>query len=97
MTYAYDAAEFLETEEERAQYLKSELESGDDKYIREAVINIMNSRMVSDLVDMTGLSRSSVCRVLNGEDAPPHDDLKKIARAFGYDKIPARESEKASL
>ena len=61
-TRAYDAAEYLETEDDMAAYLQAALEEADPALVIHALGNIARARGMSQIARQTGLGRESLYR-----------------------------------
>jgi probable addiction module antidote protein len=85
MTRPFDAANYLNSEEEMAQYLSVVLEDGDTSLLAAALGDIARARGMTQLARDTGLSRESLYKSLSGERAPNADTLFKVIRALGYE------------
>lgn len=83
-TRPFDAANYLETEDDIAEYLRFILESGDIVLLGAALGDIARARGMSQLARDTGLSRESLYKSLSGERAPSSDTLLKVIKALGF-------------
>jgi probable addiction module antidote protein len=83
-TRPFDAANYLETEDDIAEYLHFILESGDIVLLGAALGDIARARGMSQLARDTGLSRESLYKSLSGERAPSSDTLLKVIKALGF-------------
>jgi probable addiction module antidote protein len=66
-TKAWDAAEFLETEEDMAAYLEAAFEEGDTSLIAAALGDIANAKGMPQIAKETGLGRESLYKALSPE------------------------------
>lgn len=83
-TRVFDAANYLHTEEDMAQYLSIVMEDGDPALLAAALGDIARARGMSQLARDTGLSRESLYKSLSGERAPSSDTLFKVMKALGF-------------
>lgn len=83
-TRVFDAANYLHTEEDVAQYLGIVMEDGDPALLAAALGDIARARGMSQLARDTGLSRESLYKSLSGERAPSSDTLFKVMKALGF-------------
>lgn len=81
----YDSADYLQSEEDIAEYLAAVLEeAGDDPaYIARAMGVIARARNISQLARETDMSREGLTRALSGEGNPTMATLGKVAKALG--------------
>ena len=84
-TRAFDAANYLDTEEDIAEYLRQVLVDNDPIELAAALGDIARARGMSKLAADTGLSRESLYKSLSGERAPSSDTLFKVIRGLGFE------------
>lgn len=84
-TRTFDAANYLTSEEEMAEYLSVVIEEGDSMLLAAALGDIAKARGMTQLARDTGLSRESLYKSLSGERAPSSDTLFKVIRALGFE------------
>ncbi|MGA2064758.1 MAG: addiction module antidote protein [Thermoguttaceae bacterium] len=82
-TRPYDAAEYLETEEDVAAYLQAALEQGDAALVVHALGNIARARGISQIARATGLRRESLCKAFSPEGKPEFATVLKVVEALG--------------
>jgi len=82
-TKPYDAAEYLQTEEDMAAYLQAALEEGDPALIIHALGNIARARGMSQIARETGLRRESLYKALSPEGNPEFATILKVVQALG--------------
>ena len=82
-TRPFDAANYLNDEEDVAAYLAAVMEEGDPALLAGALGDIARARGMTQLAKDTGLSRESLYRSLSGERAPSSDTLFKVLKAMG--------------
>ncbi|WP_313054966.1 addiction module antidote protein [Pseudomonas lopnurensis] len=80
----FDAAHYLNSEEEIAAYLDVVLEDNDPALPAVALGDIARARGMSELARKTGLSRESLYKSLSGERVPSTETLLKLIHALGF-------------
>lgn len=81
---AYDAAEFLETDEEIVAYLNAALEDGDPALLCAALGDIARARGMSQLAKDTGITRDGLYKALSPVGNPSFSTVQKVVNALGY-------------
>ena len=81
---AFDAADYLSSEEDMQAYLQVALEDGDPKLLAAALGDIATARGMAQLAADTGLSRESLYKSLSGERAPSSETLFKVMKSLGF-------------
>lgn len=81
----WDAADYLDTEEDMALYLDACLEEdpGDGSLIRAALGDIARARGMTQLAHDTGLTREGLYKALSTEGNPAFSTIFKVIRALG--------------
>jgi probable addiction module antidote protein len=82
-TRPFDAAHYLNNEEDVAEYMRQVLADGDPVLLGAALGDIARARGMSQLARDTGLSRESLYKSLSGERAPSTDTVFKVMKALG--------------
>lgn len=83
-TRPFDMANYLNREEEIAEYLRQVLEDNDPAELASALGDIARARGMTQLARDTGLSRESLYKSLSGERAPSSETLFKVIHAMGF-------------
>jgi len=83
-TRPFDVANYLNDEEDIAEYMRQVLEDGDPAELGAALGAIARARGMTDLARDTGLSREGLYKSLSGERAPSTDTLFKVLKALGF-------------
>jgi probable addiction module antidote protein len=83
-TRPFDAANYLNTEEDAAAYLDAAMADGDPALLAAALGDIARARGMTQLAKDTGLSRESLYKSLSGERAPSSETLFKVIHAMGF-------------
>ena len=83
ITRSWDAAEYLETEEDMAAYLEAALEEGDPALIAAALGDISRAKGMTQIARETGLGRESLYKALSPEGNPEFATILKVINALG--------------
>jgi probable addiction module antidote protein/putative addiction module killer protein len=83
-TKPFDAAEYLETEEDIVGYLKEVFEEGDPALIASALGTVARARGISSIAKETGLTRETLYRALSPEGNPTLSTLAAVTKALGF-------------
>jgi len=80
----WDAADYLETEEDMALYLDACLEedTGDGSLVRAALNDIARARGMTQLARDTGLTREGLYRALSASGNPEFSTVFKVIKAL---------------
>lgn len=81
----WDAADYLETEEDMALYFQACVEDdpGDGSLIRAALGDIARARGMTQLAKDTGLAREGLYKALSAEGNPEFSTIMKVVKALG--------------
>lgn len=82
-TRPYDAAEYLETEEDMAAYLEAALEEGDPALVIHALGVIARARGMAQIARDSGFRRESLYKALSAEGNPEFATVLKVVKALG--------------
>ena len=80
----YDAAEFLESDEEIIAYLNAGLEDGDPALVSAALGDIARARGMTKLANETGITRDGLYKALSPSGNPSFGTVLKVLNALGY-------------
>ena len=80
----YDAAEFLESDEEIIAYLNAALEDGDPALVSAALGDIARARGMTKLANETGITRDGLYKALSPIGNPSFGTVLKVLNALGY-------------
>jgi probable addiction module antidote protein len=83
-TAAYDAAEFLDTDEDIVAYLNAALEDGDPSLVSAALGDVARARGMTQLAHETGITRDGLYKALSPSGNPSFATVQKVIRALGY-------------
>jgi probable addiction module antidote protein len=84
-TTAFDAADYLDSEEMRLAYLKEAFETRDTEYIARAIGTVAKSRGMTAIAEATGLSRESLYRALGTKPNPEFSTVIKVLDSLGME------------
>ncbi|ALN75655.1 MULTISPECIES: addiction module antidote protein [unclassified Aureimonas] len=79
----YDAADVLETPEDRASYLSAALEDGNPVIIRKALQAVARSIGMKAVAEAAEVSRESLYRSLGEKGNPEFSTVLKVMKAMG--------------
>jgi len=79
----YDAAEYLESEEEMAAYLEAALQENDAGLIAAAIGDIARAKGMTQISKETGLGRESLYKALSPDGNPELSTILKVVKAIG--------------
>ncbi len=81
----FDAADYLETEDDIVMFLDAVMEEGGDDpaYVTRALGAVARARNISQLARDTGMSREGIYKALSDEGNPSFATIAKIASALG--------------
>ncbi len=82
-TRAWDVADHLETDEDRAAYLEAALEDGDPGLIFAALGDIARAKGMSTIARTTGLRRESLYKALSPDGNPEFATVLKVVKTLG--------------
>lgn len=82
-TTPWDSAEYLETEEDMANYLDACMEEGDPALITRALGVIARAKGMTQIARETGLGRESLYKALSPEGNPEFATVLKVIKALG--------------
>ena len=80
---AFDAADYLDSEETIAAYLSTALMDEDPDLFLAAVKDVARARGMAQLAKDTGLGRESLYKALAPGARPRYDTILKVIRALG--------------
>ena len=80
---AWDASEYLETEEDIAAYLNAVVEEGDPALLQAALGDVAKARGMTSVARDAGVSRESLYKSLSASGNPSFHTVSKVSRALG--------------
>ena len=82
-TTPFDPADFLDTKESQIELLADAVESGDSRYIANALGTIARARGMAKVAQETGLTRQALYRSLSRTGDPRLTTLLSVAKSLG--------------
>ncbi|MCX5810000.1 MAG: putative addiction module antidote protein [Proteobacteria bacterium] len=82
-TIPWDAAEYLKTEEDMANYLEAVLEDSDPALLSAALGDIARAKGMTQIARETGLGRESLYKALSSDGNPAFSTVLKVVKALG--------------
>jgi len=83
-TSRWDAAEFLESQEDIDAYLRVAFETGDPKQITKALGNAARAKGMKEVADKTGLAREHLYTSFSENGNPTLQTLNALMDSLGY-------------
>lgn len=78
----FDAADYLDSPQAIADYLSEAFDTGDDRFIAQALGTVARAKGMADVARNTGLSRESLYRSLSSEGRPELGTAMKVLDSF---------------
>jgi len=90
---AFDAADYLNTDEIIAEYLSAALEDPNPEVFLMAVADVAKAKGMGRIAGITGLGRESLYKAFAPGAKPRYDTVLKVLRALGIQlhAVPAAE------
>ena len=82
-TTPFDPADFLDTRESQIELLADAIDSGDSRYIANALGTIARARGMARVAKETGLTRQALYRSLSKTGDPRLTTLLRVAKSLG--------------
>lgn len=82
-TTAFDAADYLDSEEMIAEYLNQALASGDTDLLLAAIGDVARARGMAQVARDSGLGRESLYKALTAGAKPRFETVYKVLHALG--------------
>ena len=79
----FDAAEYLETDADRLQYITEALETGDSAFIARALGTVARSKGIGALAGQTGIHRDTLYKSLSADGNPTLKTTLAVMGALG--------------
>jgi probable addiction module antidote protein len=79
----WDAAQYLETEEDMAAYLEAVLEENDSALVAAALGDIARAKGMTQIARKAGLGRESLYKALSPDGNPEFSTVLKVVSALG--------------
>jgi probable addiction module antidote protein len=82
-TTPWDAAEYLNSDDDIVNYLDAVFDDGDPALIAAALGDVARAKGMSQIAQAAGLGRESLYKALSGEGNPEFATVLKVVRALG--------------
>ena len=82
-TTRFDAADYLDTEEQQAAYITAALETGDADFVRDALGIVARTRGMAHIAEKAHLNRESLYKALGEKGNPEFGTVMRVVRAMG--------------
>src|SRR5258708_78794 len=82
-TIPWDAAEYLKTDADIADYLEAAFEDGDPALVAAALGDVARAKGMSQIAQTAGLGRESLYKALSPEGNPEFATVLKVIHALG--------------
>jgi probable addiction module antidote protein len=82
-TKIWDAAQYLETEEDMAAYLEAALDENDPALVAAALGDIARAKGMTQIARKAGLGRESLYKALSPDGNPEFSTVLKVVSALG--------------
>ena len=82
-TRPFDMVNYLNSDEDIAEYLLQALEEGDAALLAAALGDVARARNMAQLARDTGLTREGLYKALSGEGNPSLSTVMKVLKAMG--------------
>ncbi len=79
----FDAAEYLETDEDIAAFLEAAFEGDDPKHIAEALGVVARAKGMTEIASKAGITREALYKSLSDKGDPKLSTLLGVFRALG--------------
>lgn len=79
----FDMAQYLETNEDVAEYLRQVLEDGDPGELAAALGHIAKARGMTEIAKASGIKREALYKALRPHAQPRLDTIQRVCRALG--------------
>jgi probable addiction module antidote protein len=81
----FDAANYLETEEDILYYLEAAMEGNDAKHIASALGDVARSKGMTEIAKKAGLGRQALYNALSENGNPTLETLISVLKALGLE------------
>ncbi|PLW74805.1 addiction module antidote protein [Cohaesibacter celericrescens] len=88
----FDAADFLQSDEEIEIFLEDAFESGDAKYIARSIGVVARAKGMTTIANSTGLAREQLYKSFSEEGNPTLASTLAVMKAIGFDITGKRHS-----
>lgn len=91
-TRPFDAAAYLETEEDILYYLEAAMEGNDPKHIASALGDVARSKGMSKIAKKSGVGRQALYNALSDNGNPTLETLTAVLDALGLQLTVAKRA-----
>ena len=84
-TRPFDAASYLETEEDILYYLEAAMEGNDPRHIASALGDVARSKGMTEIAKKAGLGRQALYKALSEDGNPTLETLLAVLNALGLE------------
>lgn len=79
----FDAAEYLDSPEARAEYLRAAMETEDMPFILDAIGVLARAKGMSQVAEEAGVGRASLYKTLRADSNPEFGTVLRVMHALG--------------
>ncbi len=79
----FDMADYLQTDEDVAQYLSVVMEEGDASLLASAMGDIARARGMSQIAKDSGITREALYKALRPQSQPRFETIGRVCKALG--------------
>jgi probable addiction module antidote protein len=79
----FDAAEYLDSEKARVEYLRAALETEDKAFILDAIGVIARAEGMTQVAAKAGVGRESLYKTLRADSNPEFETIMRVLHALG--------------
>src|SRR5262249_7447655 len=90
----FDAAEYLDSPEDLANYLSEAFETGDPAYITVAIGTAARAKGMSAIAEAAGLSRENLYRALGSNGHPEFETVMRVLSAMDVQLVARASHQK---
>ena len=83
--FPFDAAKYLETEEDILYYLEAAMEGNDPRHIASALGDVARSKGMTEIAKNAGLGRQALYTALSEDGNPTLETLTSVLTALGLE------------
>lgn len=80
----FDAAQYLNTEEDRLAYLQAVIEENDPQALIQALSTLARAKGMANIASKAGVTRESLYKSLSYNSKPRFETIVKVIDALGY-------------
>jgi probable addiction module antidote protein len=80
---AFDATDYLDSQEAIAEYLTAMIESGDASLVAVALGDVARAKGMAEVAKASGLTREALYKALRADAQPRFDTVNRVCQALG--------------